>query len=476
MNLKVFKNKIFNILFISALAFLINIKSIEAKNLYIRTVTDFDSTDIIENNKERDYFILCSYGCTSDNSEDNPGNCGEANSNFSIIKYDMNAQTSKMQIEMNIYLKNTSQANVHTRNKAQNVVNDYLWDVYQNGIYFEEPRNMNNLNESWTNRNEYNELNNNFVCPKYFTYDKTIQLQLDDNKDNDMELCYANSTGLCESRNEKNKTNFDNANRLIYNLNEDLNKILVDVEVAIKAYNPEDFLLQYYETSEDICNAMKNFNGTEFGDMLHTENYKKFINENLDKYSATSPNHNLYTFDNLTKLSATDIDMRYNGISLKEKFDTLDTIYQNKQDESVKFYLEKCEVPENLREEFSQQVREETSIKITKVKEELTKILDYSELDCDNLFSGVADIIKNAYFGLEVLSIVIVLGLTALDYAKIILSDNKDEMKKANGKLAKRVIILVVILLLPALINLTLRIFNIQGFNSEHPLCIEINK
>jgi hypothetical protein len=40
--------------------------------------------------------------------------------------------------------------------------------------------------------------------------------------------------------------------------------------------------------------------------------------------------------------------------------------------------------------------------------------------------------------------------------------------------LTTRLIIAVVILLLPALINFILGVFNIEGFNSDNPLCVEI--
>ena len=47
-------------------------------------------------------------------------------------------------------------------------------------------------------------------------------------------------------------------------------------------------------------------------------------------------------------------------------------------------------------------------------------------------------------------------------------------MKKTNKRLATRLIVMIVILLLPALINFVLGVFNIEGFNSENPLCVEI--
>ena len=68
----------------------------------------------------------------------------------------------------------------------------------------------------------------------------------------------------------------------------------------------------------------------------------------------------------------------------------------------------------------------------------------------------------------------ILIIFSALDYVKIFLNDNADELKKANSKLIKRLIILIVLFLLPALVNTILNIFNIEGFNSSDPLCREV--
>ena len=102
--------------------------------------------------------------------------------------------------------------------------------------------------------------------------------------------------------------------------------------------------------------------------------------------------------------------------------------------------------------------------------------VDNKEIDCTNLFDAeTGKIINGAYFILEVLAIIIVVGLTIKDYAFAILNSNQDEIKKANKRLVTRLIILVVILLLPALIKLILKLFKIELFNSD-PFCGTIKK
>ena len=103
--------------------------------------------------------------------------------------------------------------------------------------------------------------------------------------------------------------------------------------------------------------------------------------------------------------------------------------------------------------------------------------IGFEELDCENLFAGgLAELISNAYFLIEIAAVAIFIILTALDYAKAILNGEADEIKKVNQKLIKRIIIIFVIFLLPAIINFILRLFNIEGFNSENPLCVKIKK
>ena len=121
----------------------------------------------------------------------------------------------------------------------------------------------------------------------------------------------------------------------------------------------------------------------------------------------------------------------------------------------------------------SQIVKEQLNLKIENLIPDYNKI-EFTELNCDNIFAELADIIKTGYFIIELIAILLVVVLTIVDYAQVILTDNQDDMKKSNKKLTTRLIIVVVILLLPALINMILKMLHIQGFNSEKPLCVEI--
>ena len=99
---------------------------------------------------------------------------------------------------------------------------------------------------------------------------------------------------------------------------------------------------------------------------------------------------------------------------------------------------------------------------------------DSFSYDCSFL-TDVADIISTAYFILEMVGLAILVVFTSMDYVKIFLNDNADELKKANSNFLKRLIIAVILFLLPALVNFALRLFKIEGINSEHPLCVQIS-
>ena len=104
------------------------------------------------------------------------------------------------------------------------------------------------------------------------------------------------------------------------------------------------------------------------------------------------------------------------------------------------------------------------------------KISFDDEFECNTFITeDIAKIIRNAYFIIEMLGLAILVLLSSMDYLKVFLNDNSDELKKANSNFAKRLGIVVVLFLLPALLNVILNVFKIEGMNSENPLCVKIS-
>jgi hypothetical protein len=300
-------------------------------------------------------------------------------------------------------------------------------------------------------------------------------------KANDMEICYANSDNMngCVERTEKDKTTFSTPNKLKYSFTQELNTILDDVNNDISSLNNEQFMLRYYENEDGICSALKTNDGNEFTETLADENMINFIDQSLKTHASNSINRGLYTYEILSVLNRDITNLSYEGKSLNEKIDNLKENYKNKFDESFDYYLKKCEVPEDIAKQLKNEASTSMSEKITKLEKKITddfEKLDTTPLDCENLFSGIADLISGGYFIIEILGIILLVALTILDYSKVILADSQDAMKKSNQKLIKRIIIVIILLLLPALVNLVLRLFHIEGFNSENPLCVQIKK
>ena len=100
-----------------------------------------------------------------------------------------------------------------------------------------------------------------------------------------------------------------------------------------------------------------------------------------------------------------------------------------------------------------------------------------SPIECKDLFDDeTKKFIGNAYFVIEIIGILLLIALSIKDYAMIILQSKQDEIKKTHVTLLKRLIIIIIILLLPALVKFTIKTFNIEGFNSNDPLCGTMEK
>lgn len=99
-------------------------------------------------------------------------------------------------------------------------------------------------------------------------------------------------------------------------------------------------------------------------------------------------------------------------------------------------------------------------------------IYNNDPLECSDFFdSETIEFINKAYFYIEIIAALVIIALSVKDYALAILSSDSDAMKKNNANLFKRLGLFVVILILPGLIKLVINLFNVEGFNSNDPLC-----
>lgn len=333
---------------------------------------------------------------------------------------------------------------------------------------------------------------------------------IQDYDDMEMVLCYDNETNECKKRTHtkprvdsvtipnlqgyllgplglihiriptgfeiKTVPNYKSANRLSYSLTEELYALLNATNTDMNSLDSN----KIFENRTDTCALLKK---KKYDKLISTDTYEEILNEMLanriNQINSSSPNRNLYETKHLITLlvpgKTTDksLNLTYNGESLTEKYKKLEETYKSKFFEAMNTSADKCDV--DTRSLDKTEISRIMDNKFENIVLDYGK-LDYSELNCDNLFADMADIIRYAYFILEIIAILIIIIKTGLDYSKVFLNDDKDQLKKANTNLMKRIIVLVVLLLLPAIVNLFLKLFKIEGFNSENPLCIEIKQ
>ena len=470
-----------NVKFIAIIiAFLILPLNINAKQAYeIYTIEDngldiseYLNDDVIKNDK----IVICGYKC----SEDNKTNCGDTIFSAIYYKHNNSIRSGNWEIETNLNLTEITPSSSLPQIKEEKY--SLVWEEFGNtvpysGIYFEQST-SNDKNDSWKNSSEYKNLQTSFICPKYMYFDHSLTNI--DNKNNNMELCYANEKEKCMNRNEDGKTKFGKLNMLNYDFTTDLNNILDSVIAKIETDWPETIFAYDFTTQQkDVCDILKTNNTDTFVELMTNENMVRYLD---DKFKlSTTPgkiNNAFYNYENVTKLFVLEksknpnLNIIYNNIPLLEKYNKIESTYITRVEESIDYYKEKCNISDVSNVE-AEQVKAQLQQRFDTLFPNYQK-LEFTELDCDNIFADIADMIKTGYFVIELIAILLVVVLTIVDYAQVILSDNQDEMKKSNKKLTTRLIIVAVILLLPALINMILKMLHIQGFNSEKPLCVEI--
>lgn len=99
-------------------------------------------------------------------------------------------------------------------------------------------------------------------------------------------------------------------------------------------------------------------------------------------------------------------------------------------------------------------------------------------IECEDIFDEeTKEFISFIYFIITIAAIVLTIIMSVKDYAGVIINGDQEGIKKSNGKLIKRLLLVILLLLLPAIIKFVLNIFDIPFFNSDNPTCgVQINK
>lgn len=452
-----------------------------------------------ENNK---CIPICIYNANSDDLEDDSATNGE-------IAYVGYYYSGKSEWEIGFEMLNNMDGWITVYSNSTILpTTDIYWSNFRD-IEKEKQLTWNKATEESTDGQTlwkpYDKLKNDFKCPDFITRDKSNSLGTS-------EMCFSNKSGTCKKQNDLFFTHFEDDRPLKSSFAEDVGnvindtynnlyiftspnpagadpdsdkklKFLADVDKDFnKKYNPakptRDNAIEYCSILEEKLKDEEKY----FNSLGNEQAYRNIIDRQLQvsAQSLNVRNKEVYTDETLSSLlTITDSsgNKKYRQITDptgQTYIEKLHSIYGQNIRTSLNYVKDMCNTLPDKNIEYDEQKLVDT----VKTKYETT-VYKNIKLDTDSQFScgtlgDLADLVKTGYFIIEMVALVILVVFTVLDYAKVILSGEQDEMKKTNKRLATRLIIMVVLLLLPALINFVLGVFNIEGFNSENPLCVEI--
>lgn len=100
------------------------------------------------------------------------------------------------------------------------------------------------------------------------------------------------------------------------------------------------------------------------------------------------------------------------------------------------------------------------------------EIPEEKRLICSDIFDAeIIGWIETGMFLIQLTAILIIIVFTIKDYAIVILNSDQDSMKKNNKNLIKRITLLIILLLVPALVKFTFKVFKVEIVDSKDPLC-----
>lgn len=350
--------------------------------------------------------------------------------------------------------------------------------------------------EDWKDTTIYNDVLYKFKCPDYMYVDLASK----------NELCFANQTGKCEQLSTILITDFSLPMKVTYRFSDQIDSINKSLygqksfgeNSNYRADDKVKFLFNFdtnltYDASisgeENVKNNCKHFSEkinvdggqTYINKLLKADYVQNYINELDQGYQDAilrSPsgvkNPEIFNYEMQKKLLVYD-NKKYRN----ENFEKVDKLLEDNIINSLKYATTVCDSTEykiNVDEEGSREVIDgKYSVYIFEDPE----ITFDEEFHCSDVFTEeMVDIIKTAYFIIEMAGLAILIVFSALDYIKVFMGDKDDELKKANSNLIKRLIILVILFLLPAIVNILLGLFNVdyvEGLDKKYHLCVHVS-
>ncbi len=269
----------------------------------------------------------------------------------------------------------------------------------------------------------------------------------------------------------------------------------------------ETFILrQYFDFSNQIAELDKLFD--EFKTKIDSSSIEKCLNKNYPysdacMYMTLKPNcislKTIRTYNDMLTMNfektiekMEQIDLG-NGLTLADNLNSSYKEIRDKYSEIVKkmneLYSQKNSLVDCILEKLlnnpnsSDEEKKEIDSLYEEIKKDREKIVELVEqkefkfgvdngaIDCKSLLGDILDWIEDAFFFIQIGSVLLTIVLTMLDFTKAVSSADDNVMKKAQKNVIKSVIILVAILVLPLIIEFVLSLVEIPGLGSTNPFC-----
>ena len=112
-----------------------------------------------------------------------------------------------------------------------------------------------------------------------------------------------------------------------------------------------------------------------------------------------------------------------------------------------------------------------TTYKLNQCTDDNEVITKPEKKGCELIPSKIMEYINEAMSIIRIAVPALLVGLIIFDFASALFASSEEKMKKAQGKVIKRIIIAIVIFFVPTLINLVLNIVNDVWSNANYEIC-----
>ena len=112
-----------------------------------------------------------------------------------------------------------------------------------------------------------------------------------------------------------------------------------------------------------------------------------------------------------------------------------------------------------------------TTYKLNQCTDDNEVITKPDKTGCELIPSKIMEYINEAMSIIRIAVPALLVGLIIFDFASALFASSEEKMRKAQGKVIKRIIIAIIIFFVPALINLVLNIVNDVWSNANYEIC-----